>query len=76
MAVTIAMVVCSGRSQVTSPRLGYYYEGEFFQDDWYFNQSKDGHLTITYTDDSGDSGDGYIGSIQVAVINADESDRI
>ena len=42
---------------------GYLYEGEHFQDDWYFNESEPESLRITYTDDDGDEGDGYIGTI-------------
>ena len=54
---------------------GYYYEGDFFLDDWYFNEPKEGDLTVTYTDDAGDSGDGYLGPIGEAVMNADGSDE-
>jgi hypothetical protein len=30
---------------------GYDYEGEFFQDYWYFNDTKSGELRVEYGDD-------------------------
>lgn len=40
---------------------GYWYEGERFQDHWYFNYEEVGSLRVTY-----DDGDGYVGSIEDA----------
>lgn len=48
---------------------GYYYEGEPFCDEWYFNSDGDGLLRITYTNESGDTGDGYVGSIEDVIIS-------
>lgn len=41
---------------------GYWYEGDRFQDHWYFNFEEAGSLRVTY--DGG--GDGFIGSIDDA----------
>jgi hypothetical protein len=41
---------------------GYHYEGEFFQDRWYFSGGLDGDLTVSYSSLDGDTGDGFVGS--------------
>jgi hypothetical protein len=41
---------------------GYRYEGERFQDHWYFNFERPGSLRVTYDGD----GDGFVGSIDDA----------
>jgi hypothetical protein len=41
---------------------GYHYEGEFFQDEWYFSGGLDGDLRVTYDSLDGGTGDGFVGS--------------
>jgi hypothetical protein len=41
---------------------GYLYEGEFFQDRWYFSGGLDGDLTVSYSSLDGETGDGFVGS--------------
>ena len=46
----------------------------FFAMNGSLTMGKKGVLRITYTDKTGDAGDGYNGSIEEAVINADRYD--
>jgi hypothetical protein len=46
---------------------GYYYEGEFFQDEWTFSGGLDGHLTVSYSSLDGETGDGFVGSPRAAL---------
>ncbi len=39
---------------------GYYYEGSFFWDYWYFGGGLDGDLIVTYGDDGGTGFDGEL----------------
>jgi hypothetical protein len=41
---------------------GYHYEGEFFQDRWYFSGGLDGKLTVPYGSLDGETGDGFVES--------------
>jgi hypothetical protein len=41
---------------------GYHYEGEFFQDRWYFSGGLDCDLTVSYSSLDGEIGDGFVGS--------------
>jgi len=61
--------------EVSVKGAGYYYDGAFFRDEWLFNYRQKGQLRIVYTDKTGDEGDGYEGSIEEAVLNADRYDR-
>jgi len=44
---------------------GYYYEGTFFQDYWYFGGGLEGSLSVRYGDDGGE---GFNGSLNEAII--------
>jgi hypothetical protein len=43
---------------------GYYYEGEFFRDYWYFFGGFDGELRVSYSG----GGDGFIGTPREALV--------
>lgn len=49
---------------------GYYHEGEFFQDEWFFGGGVDGTLEVSYGDDGGV---GYAGSLAQAIIKTIDS---
>jgi hypothetical protein len=44
---------------------GYWYEGERFQDTWYFSGGLDGELRVCYDD----GGEGFIGSPRDALMH-------
>jgi hypothetical protein len=44
---------------------GYYYEGEFFQDYWYFSSGLNGPLVVEY---GKDGGTGFVGRLSDAEI--------
>jgi hypothetical protein len=50
---------------VTVRGKGYWYEGERFQDTWYFSGGLDGELRVGYDD----GGEGFIGSPRDALID-------
>jgi hypothetical protein len=51
-------------ADVTVRGKGYWYEGEWFQDTWYFSGGLDGELRVCYED-----GDGFVGSPRHALMS-------
>lgn len=47
---------------------GYYYEGEFFRDHWYFEGGLEGALVVYYGEDGGTGFDGRLSDANIQAL--------